>query len=178
MMMGWGAGGDWHAPNIGRTFGWENILGGREGGGWKDSQRDTRKKWETHNSNEMRQTQHIKVVSTQRRHTKDRRVAKVRIKQEPEFGVLLVKVSALPCCPVADFQHFNDDFVPLPAPLPQLPVGNTHREKGGDAPLQSDTWSRITNVPPQTGFHLSWPEERAVCSQSQHVCSKYRFLEN
>lgn len=27
MMMGWGAGGDWHAPNMGRTFGWENILG-------------------------------------------------------------------------------------------------------------------------------------------------------
>lgn len=56
----------------------------------------------------------------QRRHTKDRGVTEVRIKQEPEFGVLLVEVSALPRCPVADFQHFNDDFVPLPAPLPQL----------------------------------------------------------
>lgn len=156
---------------------WVGKYPGMEGW-WKDSQGDTQEKWETHNSNEMRQTQHIKVVSMQHRHTKDRRVTKVRIKQKPEFGVLLVEVSALPRCPVADFQHFNNDFVPLPAPLPKLPVGNARREKWGDAALQSKTLSRITDVPPQTGFHLSWQEERAVCSQSQRACSKYRFLEN
>lgn len=48
MMMGWGAGGDWHAPNMGRTFGWEKILGWSPRGRDRGERKTDRKKSNPH----------------------------------------------------------------------------------------------------------------------------------
>lgn len=45
--------------------------------------------------------------------------------------MLLIEVSAFPCCPVPNFHHFDNDVIALPAPLPQLQGDRTESAGGG-----------------------------------------------
>lgn len=86
----------------------------------------------------------------------------------PELGVLLVEIPALPCAPVSNLQHLDDNVVALPAALPKLwgagrSEGRRQRPASHPPSLNHSGGKGLRTSPDWFSFSL-WP--RLNCRKS------------